>query len=439
MRKRSGCLHHALIVLALAVWPLSVASSGVGIPDEETRETLSSGITYAYKYYTKKRWSVHTLHVDLKNPKNSLAVGKGLENIAGLERLHSIAHRYDSTNRFGSVIAAVNANFWRAGSLHPMGPTVSGGTLIIGEKHRNWSAFAITESKKMFMGNYSFVHSLHSRYGDIPVANYNWRRDSASVVVYTPFYGTSLPFIDTSGIYIASKDTITDESEIEAGINATIDSLLLSNPESGTLKVQFRYLALPNTNDRLLCQVTFIDTGVVAIPHDGGVISFGHGSFPLFFSLFVGDTFSLSSYTEPVVPEPIVHMISGTPRLVRDGRVSVEWQEEGLRKMTFVTRGYARTAIGVNKDGTSAIIVTVEPTSRKRRRKGISLNDLAKLMIERGAYQAMNLDGGSSATMAIAGRTVSHAGGNGLSRKISTALLVVRNEERDSSRATHSW
>ena len=119
-------------------------------------------------------------------------------------------------------------------------------------------------------------------------------------------------------------------------------------------------------------------------------------------------------------------MTSGTPRLVREGRVSVEWQEEGLRKLRFVNGKYARSAIGISKDGKSIILMTVEASNRKMRRSGISLLDMAKILVDEGAYNAMNFDGGGSATMVVNDETVAPRSGTKYSRKISTALFVTR-------------
>ena len=127
---------------------------------------------------------------------------------------------------------------------------------------------------------------------------------------------------------------------------------------------------------------------------------------------------------QPSLPEGVLQMTGGSPRIVRDGKVSVEWAEEGLKKVRFVNGHYGRSALGVSRYGDTLIMMTVEPYSRKARTRGASLETMAKLLIARGAWNALNLDGGSSATMVIEGGTVVPRGGNRGSRKISTALMV---------------
>jgi hypothetical protein len=297
--------------------------------------------------------------------------------------------------------------------------------ILNNRKYKNWSGLARTISGRLLLDNFDLEAEVVMRYGRFAVSRFNERYDSTSVVIYTPYAGSSVPSIDISYILQASADTMTDESESESGLTAAVDSIWSVSPESGTLKAQFEYLAPPLANTLVPCRVTHVDTGFVMVPKNGGVLSFGKGQFPVFFSVMIGDTFSLSTRLIPEVQGPVVEMASGTPRLVRDGRVSVEWQQEGLRKPRFVSGNFGRTAFGLSKDGKTAILVTVEPPNRRQRRRGISLNDLAVLMVERGAYNALNFDGGSSATMVLEDTTVSPPGGNRSSRKISTALLVV--------------
>lgn len=414
----AGC-----VVAALAKRPEPVVPA-------EVRTRLSPNVTYSASYVKKGRWRVHTVVADMRDPSLALRLGKGLENIAGLERVQNILHRFDSLQHgFSTALAGVNANFWRAGSNHPMGPTVSEGVILRTDQYKNWSSVAITTDGLVHIDRFTVTAGIRTRFGLIPIEHFNYRHDSLSLSAYTSYFGSTVPFLDTSGIHLASQDTITDDSESDSVVTAVVDSVYSLSPESGTLKIQFRYLRAPLVNTLTPCRITAIDTSIMAIPADGGVLSFGKGRFPLFFSLFVGDTFSFESRVAPVLPAPVRVMTGGTPRIVRDGQVSVEWQEEGLRKRRFITGQYARTAFGVSRNGNQIIMVTVEGSNRRARRRGIGLADLAKLLIERGAYQALNFDGGGSATMVVSDQTVAPATGTRYSRKISTTLFLVENRK----------
>ena len=417
-----------MILVGILLAPgLAVAQSrpDVALPADSAR-TIAPGIRYFHSYVPKPRLSVHWLTVDLKNPHVGVRVGKGLEHISGLERVHSILSRFDSAHAGTRAVAGTNANFWKAGTLHPMGPTVSDGRLLIADKYKNWSSMAITDKGEVFIDTFHLDVHVHTRLGEIPVTRLNRRVDSTEIVLYTNFFGSSVPFVDTTGIREASRDTMTDETEaaIDTMILALMDSVWSTSPESGTLKLQFRYQRLPQANTAVPCVVTALDTGFVSIPDDGGVISFGRGPFPLFSSLMIGDTFALESSVTPGLPFPIMQMTGGSPRIVRDGRISVEWMQEGLRKVRFVTGHYGRSAVGISRGGDTLIMMTVEPYNRKARTRGASLETLAALMVARGAWHALNLDGGSSATMTLEGNTTVPRGGNRGSRKISTALML---------------
>lgn len=70
--------------------------------------------------------------------------------------------------------------------------------------------------------------------------------------------------------------------------------------------------------------------------------------------------------------------------------------------------GQPRTAIGINKEGTKVIQVTVDGRwtsgSDDKKAYGMSTDLLAQLMVELGCYKAMNLDGGGGSQMWIYGQ-----------------------------------
>ena len=431
VRRRFGALRPFLACF-LFLFSSFLASSvpaqpraDVALPADSSR-IVAQGVRYSHSYIPKSRLSVHWLTIELNNPNVGVRVGKGLEHISGLERTYSILRRYDSLRSDVRTVGGTNANFWKAGTLHPMGPTVSDGELLIADKYKNWPSIAFGESGSVRIDTFGMDVSILTRLGDIPIPRMNRRVESAEVVLYTRFFGSSVPFIDTTGIREASRDTVTDETEatIDTMIMAMMDSVWSISPESGTLKLQFRYLQPMRANADVECVVTDLDTGFVAIPENGGVISFGRGPFPLFSGLFIGDTFVLSTRLTPGFPQPVVQMTGGTPRIVRDGQVSVEWVEAGLTKVRFVNGHYGRSAVGISRGGDTLIMMTVEPYNRRARTRGATLETLARLMIARGAWHALNLDGGSSATMVLEGETPVPRGGNRGSRKISTALMV---------------
>ena len=228
--------------------------------------TVSDGISYSHEYFPRTRWSVHTVTTDVTRPDIQLMVVKGLEHVAGLERVPEMVRRIDSAFNPGKVRTAVNSNFWKAGSNHVIGPAVSNGMFINNLKYKNWSSFVCTEDKHVLIDRYSFALEARFKETEISITSCNRRFDSVSTVLYTNYFGPSVPFIDSSFIRQASLDTLTDDSEKDSIATATLDSLWLNNPEKGTLKVQFSFLDRPVVNGSFLCRITAIDTGEIKLP-----------------------------------------------------------------------------------------------------------------------------------------------------------------------------
>lgn len=94
-------------------------------------------------------------------------------------------------------------------------------------------------------------------------------------------------------------------------------------------------------------------------------------------------------------------LVTGNVWLVRNGvnYVQQSLQEEDLTRQIkgsgFANIVASRTAIGVTKDG-KLLLLNVDGKSWKG---GFDLSTLADLLIEHGAYQAVNLDGGGSGTL----------------------------------------
>ncbi|MBO9539140.1 phosphodiester glycosidase family protein [bacterium] len=113
--------------------------------------------------------------------------------------------------------------------------------------------------------------------------------------------------------------------------------------------------------------------------------------------------------------------IGGGPTLVSGGQVKVTAREE--RFGPEIARGRApRTAIAY-LGGTSIAMVTVD--GRQKHSVGMTLYELARLLRELGAHDAINLDGGGSTAMVVRGKLVNHPS-DGVERSVNNALIVTR-------------
>ncbi|MFH0898917.1 MAG: phosphodiester glycosidase family protein [bacterium] len=96
-------------------------------------------------------------------------------------------------------------------------------------------------------------------------------------------------------------------------------------------------------------------------------------------------------------------IIGGTPLLVADGKKIIDFSQEKVDK-DFVEDQYARTAVGLLADG-DVLFVAVDNDGGKMG-DGVALPELADLLIGFGCTQALNLCGGKSSTMYVAGELV---------------------------------
>ena len=96
-------------------------------------------------------------------------------------------------------------------------------------------------------------------------------------------------------------------------------------------------------------------------------------------------------------------IVGGAGLLLRDGRIIADWKVEQLAPAFAETR-HPRTLIGTHPDG-SIWLVTVDGRQPKLS-AGMTLSELRALARRLGLRNALNLDGGGSTTMWVAGQIV---------------------------------
>ncbi|HVF48004.1 MAG TPA: phosphodiester glycosidase family protein, partial [Pyrinomonadaceae bacterium] len=115
-----------------------------------------------------------------------------------------------------------------------------------------------------------------------------------------------------------------------------------------------------------------------------------------------------------------IDIVAGVPQLVAGGRVDVTWEREKSNR-GFVETRHPRTAVAKLKDG-RFLMLTAD--GRTEESVGLDLYDLAAYMLELGATDAMNLDGGGSTTMFLGGKVVNRPSDKEGERKVGDAILV---------------
>ena len=172
-----------------------------------------------------------------------------------------------------------------------------------------------------------------------------------------------------------------------------------------------------------------LEAGKTPIPRDGFVLSFGGTRPPsLLRSLRVGSRVELDTHYTAVDGtaadwRKADAIVGGAGLLLRDGRVVTDWKMEQLSPMFAETR-HPRTLIGTQADGT-IWLVTVDGR-QPRLSAGMSLFELRALGQRLGLRNALNLDGGGSTTMWVAGKIVNSPSDAAGVRRVSDALIVTR-------------
>ena len=117
-------------------------------------------------------------------------------------------------------------------------------------------------------------------------------------------------------------------------------------------------------------------------------------------------------------------VMGGWPRLIVHG-ASVADSVDKLEGTFpgFSAGRHPRTAVGFSRDSATLYLITVD--GRQESRAGMSLAELARLMLDLGVYEGMNLDGGGSTTMVVNGKLVNSPSDRTGERAVGSGLLVV--------------
>ncbi|WP_260378362.1 phosphodiester glycosidase family protein [Limnospira platensis] len=139
------------------------------------------------------------------------------------------------------------------------------------------------------------------------------------------------------------------------------------------------------------------DQTPTAIPTNGYLLVFR--SFRSAVSAFgVGSRLTITATTTPSEFIDFPHIMGGGPLLVQNRNIVVNAEAEGFNYW-FGQQLAIRSAVGVTATG-EVLMVTVH---NRVNGAGPSLTEMAKLMQQLGAIDAINLDGGSSTSLVLGG------------------------------------
>jgi hypothetical protein len=313
--------------------------------------------------------SVRALRFSPYDPQVRFGVGLAKGVSIGLETVQAIARRH-------GAYAGINATYFHTTGL-ALGLLVDNYAMISTPVYDRTALLMLSDGSIGMdrAALQAYVNLAEEK--KVAIHGFNRVRKAGEVVVYNSAFGTSTP-----------KDSQVRELVIEQGV----------------------VVAIGRGN-------TPIAPGTTVIAHDSqSVLVLVQAGEPA----YVTWDLRLLGYKQMIPGYLVRFAVSGGPRLVTDGQVNINSVEEQFR--SDVTQGRApRTAIGITADN-QILLVTVDGRQNNYS-MGMTLEQLAQLMIDLGAVQAMNLDGGGSTTMVVDDMLVNRPS-DGSQRAVSSALLV---------------
>ncbi|MEL6772242.1 MAG: phosphodiester glycosidase family protein [Bacteroidota bacterium] len=127
---------------------------------------------------------------------------------------------------------------------------------------------------------------------------------------------------------------------------------------------------------------------------------------------------SSSTFPEGGAPWPLGTGIGGGPVLVDDGALRLTWEEEVFFGGSGVDLGVrrARTVLGYTADNRLLILVAAERSTGN----GLTLTEAAEVMLDLGAVEAVNLDGGGSTSLVVGDTDLTNT-----TRRVASAFLLA--------------
>jgi len=359
-----------------------------GFPLFAQRKVVETPVCSGFKYVriqdSDKQLAIHVIQVDLQDSEIGILPVIAQDGLPGKETVLGMAKRYSKPGM--RILGGVNADFWSVAA--PLGLTVIDGKIARSPNLR--SSLAFSKEKVPFIEVFRLQSHLSSENGEVfPIASINRFRNDSNIVLFTDINGDTTRVKRAGRSLLLNPNGFTGDEEQVRGAVEAVCAAAMDNPiPDGRWILSF--------GRDYLQRIDFIHPGIVL---------------NLYFSLFPGDS-------------DVYHAVSGGPRILRNGEVSVEWKKEGIRE-GFDSERHPRTAAGYTEDRRYLILVVVDGRMPGYSR-GTSLYELADIMRDFGCMDALNLDGGGSSTMVVLDRVVNRPSDRTGARPVSSGLLIVQ-------------
>lgn len=167
------------------------------------------------------------------------------------------------------------------------------------------------------------------------------------------------------------------------------------------------------------------NSGTINVPSDGYIYSVSGALVNNVPHLKLGDAAIIDVKVQPQLEKAnakqwhkLPFIVGGGPVLIMRGQKRQDFRAEHLDP-DFITRRYARTAIGIMAD--KRWVFVVAERSILDDQSGLSIPELRDFMFGLGCVQAVNLDGGGSSAMYITDRKY----GSIIDQPVADAILIL--------------
>lgn len=382
-----------LIVLStLGVWQtparsvLGQTSRSVRFTESLKWQEVEPGIEYgqttsghASKDELTGPWFINVLRIDLKRAR--LKIVHALDEGVGLETVSSLAARYRAP-------AATNGGYFRIAGTYrgePIGLLVLDRQLI-SEPHNERAEFGLIDSgdkTEVIFGHLRFTGEISVGSVKHSVPGLNRPLSPDELIVFTPrFHRTTLTNPDGIEV-VVRRNRVVAVSDLKGSSEIPSDGYVISAVGSAREWVK--------THVRKGARVDF--------------------------------TWRLNSIEPGDDPDWMraYSILGGGPQLIKVGKIAITDKQEKMAP-GFATDRHPRTAIAKLESG-KLLLVTVDGR-QPGVSAGMTLEMLAELLLELGAVDAVNLDGGGSTTMVIHNKIVNRPSDQTGERPVSDAILV---------------
>ena len=408
----------AAITASAFTFSVGMSYDDIGVVASSSTTTIATGMEYSKTTYIDAKSNGQTLHAIEFNPQSTGYIPVMYQPKPSYGS--TVANSVSSAQSAGyDVLAAINGEFFsmnsgNAGTLE--GRMVTNGRIIVDSEDRNDVCLAIGSD-----GSFNLVKSemaYHFYVEGKEVLNAEGGLPAIGCI-NKRYVGTNWwsPFCYFD--YATGGATYTNSSVpgVEVVFNKTEGTELVVE---GVLQGE---VVSVNTNTY---GTSMGENQFVLYAQNGSV------NYDALANLAVGTKVQI--YAEELnkdakeVMKNAVTVTTATYPIVMDGKDNTDYTPNASD--IYLTRAQ-RTGIGVKADGTIVMLCTAGRGASSSYDKGITLPEMAKMMIALGCKYAVNLDGGGSSTMWAGGSTKYVAEG----RAVASTLMVVKRNAMTTSDA----